>query len=126
MKHSEPFDKNRQRVLIRTDRHSVDFEPDEQWIGRESAAALLLLQELRERKTPSSIETQLVNLLYRHCESYRWSKWDMRSLWYLKAVEAPVHVDPETDLIISGGCSNPECGCKEAINAIHNKVKTDL
>ncbi len=82
--------KNRQMVLIKTDRHNVDSEPDEQWICRASACAFLLHQQLRDTPEKTELEKTLEDLLWKQCKAWKWSKWDFRSTWYLKGLKDPV------------------------------------
>lgn len=93
--------KNRQMVLIKTDSHDVYGDPDEQWIGRAPASALLLFQELLDMPRKTDLEKQLEDLLWHQCKAWGWSKWDFRSTWYLGQVAAPVDYDPsvETDAV---------------------------
>jgi hypothetical protein len=85
--------KNRQMVLIKTDSHDVSDEPDEQWIGRASACALLLFQELADTPQKTDLEQRIKDLLWEQCKVWRWSKWDFRSAWFLKEVAEPVDHD---------------------------------
>jgi hypothetical protein len=90
--------KNRQMVLIRTDRHDVESEPDEQWIARASASAFLLHQDLSDMPVKTDLEKKLEDLLWEQCKAWQWSKWDFRSTWYLKEVRDPVDYDASVEL----------------------------
>jgi hypothetical protein len=85
--------KNRQMVLIRTDCHDVEHEPDEQWIARASACAFLLHQELTDMPVKTDLEKKLEDLLWQQCKAWHWTKWDFRSTWYLKDLRDPVDYD---------------------------------
>lgn len=90
--------KNRQMVLIKTDTHDVEGEPQEQWIGRASACGFLLHQEFADMPLKTELEKQIESLLWRWCTSWGWSKWDFRSTWYLKEVAAPVDYDSSAEI----------------------------
>lgn len=90
--------KNRQMVLIRTDHHDVYGDPEEQWISRASACGFLLHQELADMPLKTVLEKQIESLLWDLCKSWRWSKWDFRSTWYLKEVAAPVDHDASAEI----------------------------
>jgi hypothetical protein len=81
----------KQMVLMRTDAHDVGGEPAEQWIGSASACAFMLLKELVERNSPYPQEIALKEALTDVVFNiFKWSKWDFRSRWYMKAVGHPV------------------------------------
>ena len=85
--------KNRQMVLIKTDAHDVSEQTDQQWIGRASACALLLFQELADMPKKTDLEQKVEDLLWKQCKAWNWSKWDLRSTWFLEDVAEPVDYD---------------------------------
>lgn len=94
-----------QRVLLCTDHHDVDSEPDEQWLLMPIAGAFLLSQWLPDKPPSKEAGTYLISeqeyeqlkeLLWRLCTVLGWSKWDYRSEWYVKEVLPVGEQPPET------------------------------
>jgi len=94
-----------QEVLLATDRHDASNEPDEIWIRRHAAFALILWQELDDHHGKTSEERDLMKKLQDFCwDRLKFSKWDFRTIWYIKEVRPPEIVNIE-------GCTIEGCGC---------------